>query len=77
MTRPNCMYDDAEHTFFHCERWRLERMNFEAKVAVCTVENFCDILRNSEENWNTIATDTEALLKSKKSYLDERIEMDV
>ena len=50
MKRPNYIYDDAEHTFCHCERWSLERKNLEAKVGVCTVENFCDILLNSEEN---------------------------
>ena len=30
ITRPNCIYDDAEHFFFHCERWRLERRNLSA-----------------------------------------------
>ena len=37
MTRQYCIYggvpiDNAEHTFFYCERWRLGRNNFKAKV---------------------------------------------
>ena len=52
MTRPNCIYDDAsiddaEHTFFHCERWKLERRNLEVKVGVFTIKNFCNELLNS------------------------------
>ena len=48
ITLPNCIYvdasiDDAEHTFFHCGRWRLERMNLETKVGACTIDNFCDV----------------------------------
>ena len=38
MIGPNCIYgnasiDDAEHTFFHCEKWRLETRNLEPKAA--------------------------------------------
>ena len=82
MGRPNCIYDDAsiddvEHTFFHCERWRWEEKNFEAKVGAYTIENFCDVILNSKENWNSITSFTEALLKSKKFDLDERSTMDV
>ena len=77
MTRPICINDDAEQTFFHCKRWRLERRNLEPKVGVCTVENFCDVILDSLENWNSIASYTKAILKSKKIDLNERSRMDV
>ena len=78
ITRPNCIYDDvsiddAQYTFFHCERWRLERWDLEA----CSVENFCNVILSNEENWNGLASYTEALLKSKKFHLDERSRMGV
>ena len=82
MTRPNCMYDDTsiddvEHTFFHCERWRLERRNLGVKVDECTIENFYDVILSIEENWNSMASYAEALLKSKNFDLDERSRMEV
>ena len=63
---------DAEHTFFYCERWRLERRNLGAKVGACTIENFCDIIQSSEENGNSIACYIESLLKSEKFDLNEK-----
>ena len=77
ITRPHCIYDDesiddAVYTFLHCERWSLERTNLEAKVG----KNFCDVILDCEENWNSIASYTEALRESKKFYLDERSRMD-
>ena len=82
MIGPNCIYgnasiDDAEHTFFHCEKWRLETRNLEAKVGACTVEDLCKVILSSEKNWNSVASYTKALLKSKKFDLDERSRMDV
>ena len=80
--RPNCIYGDAsidpeEYTFFHCVRWRLERRILEAKVGSCTtVQNFCGVILSSEENWNSMTSYTEALLKSKKFDLDERSRLD-
>ena len=55
MTPPNYIYrdafsDDAEHTFFHCERRKLERRNLEAKVGACTIENFCGGILNNDDN---------------------------
>ena len=75
LTRPNCIYDDAKRTFFYCERWRLERSNHEVKVGACTIENFCDVILSSGDNWNSVACYTEVLLKSKKFDLDERNRM--
>ena len=77
MTRPNCIYgdasfDDAEHTFFHCKRWRLERRNLEAKIGACTIENFRYMILNSEENFNNMARYTEIMQKHTKFDLDDR-----
>ena len=82
ITQPNCIYDDTliddiEHTFFHCDRWRLERRNLDAKFGACTVDNFCDAILSSEENRIGMISYTEVWLKSKKFDLDERIIMDV
>ena len=82
MTRPNFIYNDAsinnsEYTFIHCERWRLEKRKLEAKVGICIVDNFCDAILYNEENWNSIASYTEALQKSKKFDLDKGRRMDI
>ena len=79
MTRVNCIYNDAwidgeKYTLFHCERWSLERTNFEAKVGVSTVENFCVSISGRRRK---IATYTEALLKSRKLDLDEKLSRDI
>ena len=66
MTPPNYTCDDAKYSFFHCERWRLERRNLEAKIDACTIEN-----------WNSMDNYTQALLKSKKFDFYERIRMGV
>ena len=80
ITGPNCINDastdDAEHTFFHCERWVLKRRNFETKVGEVTIENFCDVILSSDENFNSMATYGEVLLKTKKFDLDKRSRMD-
>ena len=53
------------------------RNNLEANVGTGTIENFCDVIRSSEKNWNSMASYTEDLLKSKKFDLVERSRMDV
>ena len=55
----------------------LESRNLKAKGGTCTIQNFYDVILSSEENWNSVASYTEALLKSKKFALDERSWMDV
>ena len=40
-------------------------------------ENFCAAILNSEENWNSMTSYKEVLLKSKKFVLNERSRMDV
>ena len=41
----------------------MERRNLEVKVGAHTIENICDVILSSEENWNSVAGYTEALLK--------------
>ena len=50
---------------------------FLLKFGACTIENLCDVILGSEEIWNSMASYTRALLKSKKFDLDERSMMDV
>ena len=50
MTKPNCIYgdasiDDTERTFFHYERWILERRNREAKVKEFCLKVFTLVLK--------------------------------
>ena len=78
MTEPGCIYgdsavDSAEHTFFYCEKWSEERARLEATIGVCTVDNWCDTILRSENNWNIMARYIEHILRSKKGDLDERI----
>ena len=82
MTQPNCIYgdasiDDAEHTFFRCERWRLKKWNVKVTFCAFTIENFSDVILSIEENWNSLTSYTELLLKSMKFYLDERTGMGI
>ena len=67
-TRHNCIYCDtsiydAEHTFFHSERWVLKRRNLEAKVDAFTIENFCNVNLSSEEYWNSMVLEGRSLQK--------------
>ena len=41
----------------------MERRNLEAKVGACTVKNFFDMILNSEENWESMVSYAEVLLK--------------
>ena len=68
---PNCVYGDGSHdyaepTFFRCHTF------FQTKVSARTIDNFCNVILCSEENWNSMASYIEALLESKKFDLDVR-----
>ena len=45
------------------KRWRLKGRNLKAKAGTCIIENFCDVILSSEENWNNMASYFEALRK--------------
>ena len=56
-----CVYcksgaDTAEHTMYHCDKWRKDRADVENKINTkLTPENMVNIMVGSEENWQTIA----------------------
>ena len=41
------------------------------------IENFCAVIPSNKDTWNSMATYTDALLKSKKFDLDEGKKIDV
>lgn len=72
----NCV-DDAQHTFFSCERWRIERNIVEREVGEITPENIINIMLASRRNWDSIAAFVEKVLRSKKRDLDVGTTRDV
>ena len=75
---PLCIYgcdsfDDANHTFFECERWRRERLILDQKVCTYLNEvNIVSIILLNEENWKNVTTFVESVLRLKKRDLDAR-----
>lgn len=72
---PDCIYgdatiDDANHTFFMCERWKNERECIEAELGRLNAENIIEKMLISEENWRTIARYVEHVLRTKKRDLE-------
>ncbi|KAL1448257.1 hypothetical protein WDU94_012354 [Cyamophila willieti] len=56
---PRCWFcqavDDAEHTFFQCERWvRVRRETEEMVRRVLTPQNMIQVMMESRENWGAI-----------------------
>ncbi|KAL1447310.1 hypothetical protein WDU94_005527 [Cyamophila willieti] len=56
---PRCWFcqavDDAEHTFFQCERWvRVRRETEEMVRRVLTPQNMVQVMMESRENWGAI-----------------------
>ena len=69
---PICIYDDkciddAEHTFFECERWKEERLILQQNVGAVTVANIVDIMLRNPENWKHILMYVERVLRIKKT----------
>ena len=63
---PQCLCgtarDDAQYTFFECEKWQSERNALARHTADTIVAHMLD----SEENWGRVATSVEAILRRKK-----------
>lgn len=77
VTSPVCLYcegyDDAEHTFFTCERWSVYRRNIEEEIeGQLSPHNIVQKMHQSPENWNRISRYVEKILREKKSDLDNR-----
>ena len=67
-----CIYcmnelDNAEHTFFHCERWQEERQMVEHVLEGLTPETIIHKMLVSEENWVTVPTFVRDVLMAKKA----------
>jgi len=72
---PDCIYgdsdaDDAEHTFFKCQKWTHKRAELERSIGPLTVENAIPKMLVSENNWNSIARYVESVLRLKKRDLN-------
>lgn len=63
-------FDDANHTFFLCVRWRAERKAIEDKLGPLTAQNVAEKMLTSEENWHLIANFIEYVLRTKKRDLE-------
>lgn len=73
---PTCIFgdadiDDAEHTFFKCEKWRNEREALELRVGACNAENIIEKMTQSDEYWKVTIKFIEDILRKKKICLDE------
>lgn len=76
---PYCDYcnsetDNAEHTFFTCNRWADQRLAVEIALGVrCTPDNVVGTMLVSQTNWDIVATYVEDLLRQKKIEERERL----
>ena len=66
-------WDDVQHTFFACLRWRNLRRLLETKVGVITPDNVVDKMLSSRESWAQIAVYISELLKTKKEEEPRRL----
>ncbi|XP_046628298.1 uncharacterized protein LOC124309088 [Neodiprion virginianus] len=59
--------DDAEHTFFECNRWTELRQRLEAVVEGITPDKIVRVMLHSTERWQLVATYTETILRRKNA----------
>ncbi|CAH0386630.1 unnamed protein product [Bemisia tabaci] len=68
----NLTIDDAEHTFFHCESFKLLRNSLQSKLNVSiTPENIIEQMINTKKNWYLIQYYITEVLKQKQKVLNE------
>lgn len=72
---PACPYhdgdvDDAEHTFFVCERWRTLREELVSEVGQLRPETVVTLAMGDETTWRKIASFVSTVLKQKKKEMD-------
>lgn len=73
---PCCQYgdspqDDANHTFFECSRWQVERRRLESEIGNITVNNIIGKMCNNEDTWELVCLYIEEVLKQKKREQDQ------
>ena len=72
----DCLYcpgiaDTAEHTFFECDRWHVQRAHLSAEIgAVATPDNIVGAMLQGEGNWDCVRHFAQAILRAKKVDLD-------
>lgn len=69
---PDCKYcgherDDAEHTFFECDRWTGLKQRLETIVGGITPDNIVEVMLQRREWWQLVATYTETILRRKNA----------
>lgn len=62
--------DDAEHTFFHCDRWKREREELTRSIGVFTPDNLIPKMLENLKNRKKVVTYAEKILKSRKEELE-------
>ncbi|XP_073811858.1 uncharacterized protein [Musca autumnalis] len=72
---PYCIYeeevvDDAQHTFFKCNRWREQRQLLETEIGNVASGNIAIKMMETEANWKAVAKYAEYVLRTKKLDLD-------
>ena len=64
--------DDAEHTFFDCDRWSADRWLLEDAVGHISPENMVQVMLDKHENWALVSRFAEEILRTKKGDLDNQ-----
>jgi hypothetical protein len=69
---PECQYgdsmnDDAQHTFFFCERWGAERRELELAVGPISPDTLIDVMLTSLRSWNTVSAFCRRVLRQKRA----------
>ena len=62
--------DDANHTFFECDRWLQRRRYLEVDIEKLSSHIIVQVMLRSEENWNLVFCYMKGVLKSKKAEED-------
>ena len=72
VSSPACVYceaalDDAEHTFFACNRWSDKRTDLERMTGCLTPDTIVSMMIRKKENWDACGDFVEKVLREKKA----------
>lgn len=62
--------DNAEHTFFHCSKWKEEREKIKTKIGSFSKDEIITKMLQGETYWNSVQEYVESILRQK--MIDER-----
>lgn len=76
VTSASCLYgeslkDDAEHNFFGCKRWNVERDNLQQSIGNFTPDNIMQKMIEDTQQWTKVSSFVEKVLKLKKEDIDQ------